>query len=49
MYVGAVPGIGDRVVIHAPRTGDVVKQVPLDGYWTAGTVVRPTVLTSAAA
>ena len=46
MYVGAVPGIGDHVVIHAPRTGDVVKQVPLDGYWSTGVVVRPGVLTA---
>ncbi|MBL7499544.1 bifunctional lytic transglycosylase/C40 family peptidase [Frankia sp. CNm7] len=36
--------LGNRQVLHAPRTGDVVKIVPLDAYPTVTGVTRPATL-----
>lgn len=41
MYVGPIPGVGERVVLHAPKTNDVIKYEVISTYWTKGVARRP--------
>lgn len=45
MYIGSVPGVGDHVIIHAPRTGRNVEYNLLNSYWSKSTILRPSSMT----